>query len=284
MRLLSFLMLAACSERDDFDVPDGWFDVGDNYDVQEPLAFTEEPYGFPEAGDGGIAERLSPAFTFPRDFGTRIATGDAPVGATCNGWTFDDTLPVEVTGVVTLLPRYYFKTDGCDADDEKYYGSYFIEDDTGGMFVLGDSKVAHFDMGDTVTIRVRGVRRSFGQNMVYVHEVLAADRTARPIRYVERSAPLGDDDINHVRRITGTVVTAPDTFGEFFVQPDGSPVTCQASGADCAAVAIDSELNRRGITVAPGDRITVTGPVLFSYDIYKILVMRVGQLERHAAE
>ncbi len=34
------------------------------------------------------------------------------------------------------------RSHGCDDGDEKFYGAFFIQDRTGGLFVLGDSKVA----------------------------------------------------------------------------------------------------------------------------------------------
>lgn len=279
--MLLLLSLVACTGRAPED-PDDWFDPGEVYDVTEPVTFTDEPYGLPEGGDPGIAELLGPALTFARGFGTRIAASDlTDDAAACSGWEYDDSLPVEVTGVVTILPKYYFKSNGCGNDDEKFYGSYFIEDDTGGMFVLADSRVAKFDQGDIVTIGVRGTRRSFGQDMVYVHDVLDVQRVGVPVRYVVKQAPFGDPDINEVRRVTGTVVTDPDTFGEFRVDPDDNPSTCNpGTGIGCAVVGLDIELNRRGITFAVGERVTFTGPILYSYNTYKLIVMRLGQIER----
>lgn len=271
--------LTACTPSRELEDVEGWYDSGTYAPVEEALAFTTEPYGLPAAGAPGLADVLAPALSFPSGFGTRIGASEA--GGDGCGWTVDDALPVEITGVVTVLPRYYFKSDGCGRDDEKFYGSYFIEDDTGGIFVLRDTKVAWFDAGDTVTLRVRGTRVSYDQPMIYVHDVIAVDRTARPVRYVERQGPLGASDLNEVRRVTGTVVSEPDTFGEFSIRPDGGPGTCEAAGdSGCAVASLDSELNRRGVTFAPGDRVSVTGPVLFSYDVYKIILLRLGQIQR----
>lgn len=276
---LATLLTACAPERELEDVA-SWFDDGTAEPVVEPLAFTDEPYGLPAGDNPGMAELLAPALEFPRGFGTRVGSSETG-GAAC-GWTIDDALPVEITGVVTVLPRYYFKSNGCTNDDEKFYGSYFIEDDTGGMFVLGDTKVAWFDAGDTVTLRVRGTRVSFDQPMIYIHDVVSVDRTARPVRYEVSEGGLGEADLNQVRRITGTVVTEPDTFGEFSLLPDGSDGPCEEAGdRGCAVASIDSELNRRGVTFTPGERVTVTGPVLYSYSVYKIILMRLGQIERH---
>jgi hypothetical protein len=54
--------------------------------------------------------------------------------------------------------------------------------------------------------------------MIYVHDVVEVDRTARPISYEVRQAPFGAGDVGQVRRITGTVASLPDTFGEFYLQ------------------------------------------------------------------
>jgi hypothetical protein len=279
MRAVTLLALSACAQLEPED-PSGWFDEGDPYEVAEPVLFTDEPYGLPAGGAPGIADQLEGAFSFPRGFGTRIAAADQTT-TTCSNWIYDEELPVDITGVVTILPKYYFKSDGCTSDDEKFYGSYFLEDDTGGVFVLGDTRISRFDAGDTVTIRVRGARRSFDQDMIYVHDVLEVDRTARPISYEVRQAPFGAGDVGQVRRITGTVASLPDTFGEFYLQPDDAAGTCNAAtGSGCAVISLDVELNRRGVAFAPGERVMFTGPILYAYSTYKLIVMRLGQLER----
>jgi hypothetical protein len=65
------------------------------------------------------------------------------------------------------------------------------------------------------------------------------------------------------------VTSEPDTFGAFQLE---------AEDGTTYDVTIDSELTKRGITVEPGQRVEATGPVLFSFDIYAVIVMRVGQL------
>lgn len=277
-------LTAACGTSSDPEAWEDWYDPGVVYDVEEPVAFTSEPYGLPANDASGIADLLDAGFNFPRDFGTNLAAAEVPdAGLSCSDWYASDDLPFEITGVVTVHPRFYFKTNGCGTDDEKYYGSYFLEDDTGGVFVLGDSKVAHFDMGDTVTIRVRGTRRSFGLNMVYVHDVLDVQRTQRPIAYEVKQAPFGDADIGEVRRVTGTIARSADNFGEVLLAPDGNPTPCtETSTAGCALIAVDVELQRRGISFTPGERVTVTGPVLYSYSAYSLVLSRVGQIERLA--
>ncbi len=276
--LLALAALVGCADVRTAEDPSSWYDSGLDISVEEAMAFTDAPYGLPADGAPSMASQLEAPLTFPRGFGTRIDAATTPP-ADC-GWETSDTLPVEITGVVTVLPKIYFKTDGCGRDDEKYYASYFIEDDTRGVFVLADAKGVSFDAGDTVTLSVRSVRRSYDLDMVYKADVLAVDRTARPIHYRELSAPPGLDDIGQTVRVTGTVVSDPDTFGEFSLAIDGGPACDGPGGAGCAIGGLDVELTRRGITVTPGERVTLTGPVLYSYSTFKILALRKPQLLR----
>jgi hypothetical protein len=267
--LLVVLAGTACTAARGPEDPAGWYDSGVEYGVQEPVAFTSDPYDL----DGGIGALdaavlpvtsddllYAPDEALPSGSGCPLALATEPAA---EAWT--------VTGVVTVHPRFYFKTSGCSYDsDEKYSGSYFIEDDTGGFFVLGDSKVAHFDVGDTVEMKVRAVRTNFDLDMVYAHDIVSVERTARAVRYREATDALGADDVARVVRVEGVVTREKDTFGEVLVESD--------DGIEYS-VGLDVELNRRGVDLPLGTRLRATGPVLLSYDIYSIVIMRIGQLE-----
>jgi hypothetical protein len=80
---------------------------------------------------------------------------------------------------------------------------------------------------------------------------------------------LSDVDKSRVRRVEGVVNSAITTFGEFTLEAD--------SGIQYD-IKLDQELTRRGVTYDVGQRIQVTGPVLFDYDVYKIIVMLQGQV------
>ena len=190
-------------------------------------------------------------------------------------------LPYIVEGIATAHPRFYFKSSGCEWDsDEKYYGSFFIQDETGGQMVLGDTKVAKFDMGDRVRILVRGVKTSFELDMVYSYDLIDIVERAQPIFYEEidrefrcdLAEPIDWDecDTGRVKRVTGTVVTDKDTFGEFAIESDDGIRW---------SIGLDVELNRRGINYPIGTRITATGPVLYSFSAYSLVVMRKGQIQ-----
>lgn len=269
MRAVGLLVgLAACATPAPREGWEDWYAEGTPYDVTEAIAFTDVPYDF--TGPTPIAD-----LPIPADFETWFAPDDAPSpDAACADWTTSDALPAVIEGIVTLHPRFYYKTSGCQPDqdvdaDEKYYGSYFVQDASGGFFVLGDSKVAHFDMGDRVRIEVRAVKESFDSVMISAHDVVEVQRGPEPIWYQTRTEALGFDDVATVVRMEGTVVTEPTTFGEIYLETDGG-VRFKMS--------LDAELNRRGVAWPIGARLQVTGPVLYSFSEFQIVVLRIGQV------
>ncbi len=294
------MLVAACGaprEPEDFGA---WFDEGSAYDVQEPIAFTAENYDF--IGATAIADLPSPP---TRSFQTWFAEADAPPTENCDEWSTVDTLPAEITGIVTIHPRFYIKVSGCippddfDVDsDEKYFGSFFVQDRSGGHFVLGNSRVAHFSMGDRVTLRVRAIKEYFGSRMISAHDVVSVERTAEPIFYREVQGRLLDDgDLAEVVRVEGIVAGEMGQFGELYLctgdDPDTTPVADQGRQGDivprCARsdvsdppwykVGIDVELQRRGVSYETGTRLQVTGPVHLSFGDRQVSVLRVGQLQ-----
>lgn len=260
------LLFAACAVGIRQEDPSGWYDPGTGYEVAEPIAFTDVNYGF--TGETPIAELPAPA-----DFETAFAPDDFPADADCADWVTSEALPAEITGIVTVLPRFYYKSNGCYTEpgdnDEKFYGSYFVQDASGGFFVLGDSKVAHFDVGARVTLTVRAVRESYDQLMIAAHDVVEVDLGPEPVYYEAVAGALGPEHVSRVVRVEGTVATAATTFGEIYV--DGDDGTRWK-------FSLDVELSRRGVEYPPGARLQVTGPVLYSYSEYTIVVMRVGQV------
>ena len=265
-----FLLLACADVREVAESTADWDDPGALLEVVEPVEFTDTPYAFPADQAAGIGAFIDEIF--PVAQGSIAFSADDQFGDNDCSSIVEETLPWEVEAVVTLHPRFYFKTNGCDfSSDEKYYGSYFIEDATGGLFVLGDSRVAHFDVGTKVRISLRGARTSYDLNMIYAHDIVEIDRSeVHPVYYQIPDGALGDSDVGEVRRISGTVISEKTTFGDFEVESDSGTIY---------NISLDSELSRRGIGFQIGERIQATGPVLFSYDVYSIVIMRVGQLE-----
>lgn len=267
------LVLASCAEvRDQPEDPDPWYSDGMALDVTEVVPFTDEPY--PDFGAPDQVDDLyGPVFpTGSSDYVNPIVFGpDEHLPDNDCDFAHDDDLPLEIEGVVTVHPRFYFKTIGCEGD-EKYYGSYFVEDASGGAFVLGDSKVAHFDMGDRVRMKIRGARTSYKLDMVYAHDILEVKRGPQAIYYSEPEGRLGTEHIARVQRVSGTIINEVGDFGEQQLEAEDGTVY---------DLSIDSELGRRGFVLPVGTEITATGPVLFSYDVYSIIIMRVGQVQVH---
>lgn len=265
--MLTFAALwLGCAPLRDAEDPADWFDAGADLEVEEPLRFTDQNYDF--GATDGIAAFAGSVFPAP-DRTIVFAEGDEwPSSSSCDG-EVSDALPAEIEGVVTITPRFYMKVDGCDGE-EKYYGNFFLQDGSGGLFVLGDSKVAAFAAGDRIRLKARSVRTTFDFDIVYSWDAVAIHREARPIYYEVATQKLDQGDHSLVRRVTGEVLGKPDTFGAFQVKDDLGTVF---------DVQIDAELNRRGFTVAPGQRVQVTGPVLFSYSIRAIVLMSLGQIE-----
>lgn len=264
------LLTAACSSPPDEELldPSSAWSGAEPYDVRETVGFTTDDYDLEGTGTtiGDLRDAL-----LPTDGDILFAQDDTFGDARCDEAATTRELPVEVEGIVTLHPRWYMKLSGCDRMDEKYYGNYFVEDDSGGIFVVGDSKVAHFDVGDRVRLSVRAVRTNFDFDMIYAHDVVEVHRESRPIKYAwVDDDGLDREDVGEVRRVRGEVTTDPDTFGEFTVRTkDGLDVK----------VNLDAELNRRRQYPSIGDTVCATGPVLYSFSEYSIVIMKIGQIE-----
>jgi hypothetical protein len=284
--LLALLVACATNEAED---PSDWYDEGADLYVQENLTFTDQNYAFPvddAEGIGWLKDNLFPVPSGPPG-GDQVAwgredaflhpSGTGPMRSPgCQILPTSD-LPFVIDGVATAFPRFYFKTSGCDWDsDEKYYGSFFIQNRTGGVFVLGDTKVAHFDMGDRIRMRARAAKTSFENDMIYAYDQLEIVEKGVPIYYevaTEPFANMAGDPTGRVYRVTGEVVTPTDTFGEFTVEDDDG---------NQFVVVLDMELTRRGFEFPEGTRITATGPILVGYySVRQIVITRKGQITVH---
>lgn len=293
------LALAACIEpRDQPGTWQDWYDPGTEFDLEEPVRFTDVNYDF--VGTDPIE-----TIPTPGDFETWFAPSDPPPSQ-CSGWRTDSALPLEITGIVTVYPRMYMKVPGClPADDfsvdsdQKFYGSFYLQDRTGGFFVLGNTRVAHFDMGDRITLRVRALKEYFDSVMVPTWDLVDVQRDDEAIYYREVSdRVLGPEDQAEVVRVTGVVAGEMSNFGEIYLcagdDPDTTLVRDPTRSNDmvpaCALssvtsppwfkVGLDVELQRRGHRYAPGEHIQVTGPAHLSFGDYQVTVMRLGQIER----
>lgn len=283
--------------------------------VQEPVEFTNQPYSF--MGPSSIEDLLN--VIPPNSF---VFYGFAPEDehplddVLCEGM-FDNIspapeLPMVVEGVVTLHPRYFIKPTFC-GEDERYYGSYLIQDSTGGIMVFKDSRIADFQMGDRVRLNVRGLYSSFDTPAVLAHDPAEVLESDQPIYYEEVDRELEITDIGKVKRFTGKVgpggLPTNQNFNEMcLVRPeDDSPERCgkfctvNTAETACASencvedfpgagtgrcaredgywlVSLDREIGQRQPRIIEeGDVIEVTGPVVDSFGL-SFLIARWGQL------
>ncbi len=313
------MFLSSCAaESDPFTEPqidERYGDVEQVY-VKEVVDFTDQNYSF--AGPDSIEELLNvippDAFVFygfaPED---EHPMDDVP----CEG-RFDNIspaaeLPMVVEGVVTLHPRFFIKPEFC-GEDERYYGSYIIQDSTGGILVFKDSRVADFMMGDRVRLRVRGLFKAFDTTAVLAHDPAEIIETEQPIYYEEIDRELELSDIGKVLRFTGKVGPGGRPTNQNFnemclVRPDdnldeicGKFCTINTQEADCESnvcvpdfngastgrceraggywlVSLDREIGQRQPRIIEeGDVLQVTGPILDSFGL-SFLIARWGQIE-----
>jgi len=298
MRLGLVLSLFALSCADVRDTPtdhSDWWEDGEDMWVEEAVDFMADDYAIPAAGTAGIGDFSSQVFPVgtwdssdPENlWAIKYAPGES-FTADC-GSVEDSTLPYELEGIVTLHPAWYIKSYGCAPEpdntwtpdsEEKYYSSYFIEDASGGLFVLFDSRVAPFTVGDKVRLKVRAVRSNHwddggayigSQDMIYAHDIVSVERDSSAIHYTEVDGDLGIEHSNRVVRVHGTVVEIDESFNNYTVET--------ASGGQ-VVYSLGLDLGRRPSSKAKlGDVVTATGPVLLSYDIFTISIAQVGQLE-----
>ncbi|HCH61806.1 MAG TPA: hypothetical protein DFR83_03300 [Deltaproteobacteria bacterium] len=291
--LLSVAVLSCAEVREKPSDTTDWWGAGEDAWVEEAIDFTTDAYGIPAdatAGIGDFAEQVFPVGDW--DAGTdlwaiKYAPGEGfPEGC---GSQEDDALPYELDGIVTLHPAWYIKSYGCAVDpdqswtpdsEEKYYSSYFIEDDSGGLFVLFDSRVAPFTVGDRVRLKVRAVRSNHwnnrgdyigSQNMIYAQDIVSVERSVSAIHYTDVDGELGIEHVNRVVRVTGTIVDIDESFNNYTIET--------ASGAE-VIYSLGLDLGRRPSSKAElGDTVTATGPVLLSYSTFTISIAQVGQLD-----
>lgn len=196
-----------------------------------------------------------------------------------------DQLPATIEGVVTLAPQHYEKVTIC-GQDHRFYGSYFLQDDSGSILVLRDSRISDFTYGDRVRLRVRGIVKQFGTMGVTVADEVEVERdySATPYETLTESyASRFDRDSERWRRqvecrrisdafavppglgnnyrVTGRICQEPNNrnFNEMSLQPGEDE--CVDDPDFTWNVSLGLELGRRGLDLEPGQVVTATGPV-----------------------
>ena len=283
---------AAFPENTRYDYDEGTtIDVADS--EQLLTEYTTTPYDF--TGDTPIADVI--ALTVSDDFVWQGFDSESsfPVAGDCeadrDGMQAPQTvseLPVTIEGVVTLHPRYFQKHAIC-GQDERFYGSFFIQDSSGGILVLRDSRVAKFTYGNRVRLTVRGLMSNrFGEGFRAVlayddFEVLPGEDNADdplylsdkyPIHYEEIDRELVGSDIGLVKRFTGVVTREADNnnFSELRLESE--------DGSKQWVASLDREIALRNPPLFVGTKVTLTGPVIDSFGL-RVLIASYGQIEIH---
>jgi hypothetical protein len=290
----ALLVSAGCADAKGPLDPHETYGQAQDTDVLEPIPFTEQNYDF--TGETSIADLraligselvwygVSPIDPYPTGDERKADVVCDPLGYP-NVTNEIEELPTFIEGIVTLHPRYFEKMSVC-GQDQRYYGSYFIQDETGGIMVLKDSRISDFSFGDRVKLRVRGLVKSFQTYAVLIHdsEEIVEPGTTYDIYYEVADEELGYDDLGQVRRISGTIISEPTStnFNELHLRSDEyytvNPSTGEREYVEFAA-SIDRELAHRKYDLSEGTRVQLTGPVINSYSQYVVLISSLGQVE-----
>lgn len=295
--LLAAALIGGCAETDAPQNPSERFHSGETTRVGEKIDFEQTQ---PDVtGDVPIRQLLdlSDPSGDPAPVWFGFAPGDAypqgekrKFGEACDANFGNKTyklekLPAVIEGVVTLAPRHYEKVGTC-GEDHRYYGSYFLQDETGAILVLKNSRISDFTYGDRVRLRVRGVTKQFGTLAVLAADETKIDREPTTVPYEkletsyrERFELTGQGwergtncwniadgfavppGFGSNFRIRGRVCQEPNNrnFNEMLVQPNTKK--CVDDPDFSWTVSLGLELGRRGLDIDRGEVVTVTGPV-----------------------
>lgn len=279
---LSFVLCgAACVEPDPPGNMAEHFEAGVFVGVNDPIAFTDVPYDFTGASTIAELRGLAPAFEsvwygISDQFSYPIE-GDCDPGRTNSETVVAQIadLPMTIEGIVTLHPRYFQKIAVCGTD-ERYYGSYIMQDATAGIMVLKDSRLAEFDVGDRVRLTVRGIIKYFDTIAVLVYadeSVMNAPDERYPVYYEQLSRRFLAEDVGKVARVRGRVIleATNQNFNEMRLESlEDSNVRW--------VVSFDRELGARGVAPPVGAVVELTAPVLNSFGL-RMIVGSLGKME-----
>ena len=239
LTLVAALAPACVEHREPIPASEIWPDEVTSRDVDSPILFLDRAdghsYGLPREGEPGIADLIGLLegrasnqnyFFAPEEFEGLDAPLQlcrfAPAVALVD-------LPMQLEAVVTHHPRRFVKVEMCERfEDERYWGSFTIEDDTGGILVLRGARTSPFTFGDRVLITVRGLMLTFGPQpdtravITFTLEPLTATagpELERPVLYSVIERPFGPQDSTVVRQIEGWVYQKPtnDNFNDMLV-------------------------------------------------------------------
>lgn len=194
-------------------------------------------------------------------------------------------LPVTIEGVITMHPRYFQKHTIC-GQDERFYGSFFIQDASGGILVLKDSRVSDFTYGDRVRLKVQGLYANrFGQlgganGGVFAailafedQETMNLPEEKSAIYYEPSAGPFVAADVGRVKRVRGKIVSLAtnNNFNELVLEDE-------SDSSVRWVMSIDRELGLRPNDFNIQDKvIEVTGPVIDSFGL-RMVIASLGQI------
>ena len=259
--------------------------------TEEPLEFTDDGYDF--TGPDTIEDLLGVIQTAGNTWYGVSAEAGYPVEGPCDGFGAEvetvPEFPMEIEGIITLHPRYYYKPPYCGSEP-RFYGSYFIEDATGGILVLKDSRVADFTFGDRVKLTVHGAMAAFGQPSVSAWRDEEVVSRGHAVAYEAVDGDLSPAHVGKTVRVRGRVGSEATNynFNTLCLVPEDAPdddacdPRCIAAGDMCQGktiISVDREIGQRNpAPIYRGDVLEVTGPVLAGFNGPTIVVIRLGQI------
>ena len=195
-----------------------WTASGAQHEVTEPVELADRAtglsYGLPEAGQPSIADLLALLPDEKPGSHKLYSSSEQPLTCT-NGSTEPAALPKTIRAVVTIPGTYYKKASICD-QEEKFYGSFVVEDDTGGILVLRDSRVAEVQPGDVVDIVVHTIALTHYRGELDSRAILSYEMnilpTPKTVLYSSQPDPFEFEDIGKTQRVEGFVLENPSNL------------------------------------------------------------------------
>lgn len=215
--LAACALLSSCAAEWEEPVLDNREAAGSAEPVAEPVPFAprfegegsglvESLYGLPVGDGSGVADLLDLIGASGSDF--LVAQADQPPGDVCTSISTSPRLPMTITGVISLASQKYLKVPVC-GQDERFYTSFVVEDDTGGIVVLRDGRISEFDFGDRVRLTVRGLIEPYaGQKYVVISDTEKLEGST-DVRFTSTDEAFSDADIGRTLRVYGYVLQEP---------------------------------------------------------------------------
>ena len=113
--------------------------------------------------------------------------------------------------VITIPGTYYIKVSVCD-QEEKFYGSFVVEDDTGGIMVLRDSRVSQVQPGDVVRMTVHSMAVSDNLGPHRLRAILSYDLEIlgeKDVLYERTTDALGTEHAGRTMQVEGHTIEKP---------------------------------------------------------------------------